>query len=133
MSKQITNKPKHAKGNPGRGGKQPGAGKPKTVIKPTDMKRALGYALDGAQNGTICELMGWDRQWLDGRKDMLTQFSKKRAERKIIILKGQNERAEAGSDTMLIWQGKQHLGQSDKQELKHGISTSLAEFLKELK
>jgi hypothetical protein len=124
----------HKPGNKGRrGGTQPGAGRPLRPISAAELEEIEGYALAGAQNGTICELMGWDHEWLLGRQDILQKLTKKRCERKLIILRGQNERAEAGSDTMLIWQGKQHLGQADKQETKHGLSTTLVEFLKEIK
>lgn len=43
-------------------------------------------------------------------------FSKKRGKGKIALRRKQYEAALAGNTTLLIWLGKQYLGQSDKQE-----------------
>jgi hypothetical protein len=43
-------------------------------------------------------------------------FAKKRGKGKIALRRKQYEAAIAGNTTLLIWLGKQYLGQSDKQE-----------------
>jgi len=94
-------------------------GRHKTVITPAQMKKAEGYALDGCQNCTIEGLMDWPADFINKRPDISKKLTKKRQERKLKILRGQNKRSSEGSDTMLIWQGKNVLDQTDKQELDH--------------
>ena len=122
----------HKKGNPGRGGKQPGAGKPKKVISPKDIATAEQHALNGHLNGTIATLMGWDAQWLDQRKDIRKKLTKKRAERKVWLRSIQDKHAKT-VPAMAIFLGKNELDQSDKQDLRHDMSSTLADFLKEMK
>jgi len=94
-------------------------GRHKKEITPAQWKKAGQYALDGCQNNTICGLMDWDDNFIDQREDLRKFLTKKRQERKLKILRGQNKRSLEGSDTMLIWQGKNVLDQTDKQELDH--------------
>ena len=90
-------------------------GRHKTIISEEDMARAERYAFNGCQNGTICTLMGWDRQWLDGREDILTKLTLKRAERKNAIREAQTKGLK--NPVMQVWLGKQELGQTDKSEI----------------
>jgi hypothetical protein len=46
-------------------------------------------------------------------------YKQKSAKGKISLRRWQWKRAESGDKTMLIWLGKQHLGQQDKQEIEH--------------
>ncbi len=102
----------------------------KTVISDEDMAKAEECAFQGCQTGTICTLMGWDRQWVDGRPDILTKLKKKRAERKLAIRTAQMGNIK--NPVMGIWLGKNELNQTDKAEFKHGVdevTTSLLDMI----
>jgi len=80
-----------------------------------------------AMQCTIDEISAWFgcSRWTIGRavkrrygKTFATYFEQKRGAGKVSIRRKQFQRAtQDGSDTMLIWLGKQYLKQSDKQEL----------------
>ena len=96
-------------------------GRHKTVISPKDMAEAKQLAYDGCMNGTICGLMDWDEGWLAQRPDILSILKKKRQERSRDLRRAQNEKAiEAKDTTMLIWLGKNALGQTDKRDVTTG-------------
>ena len=103
-----------------------GRGK-KTIISEEDMTKAEECAFQGCQTGTIATLMGWDRQWVDGREDILTKLKKKRAERKLAIRSAQT--ANIKNPVMQIWLGKNELSQTDKQQVKHGVDETTASLL----
>ncbi len=118
------------KGNPGRGGKQPGAGKPKKVITPAQMRKAEGYAFDGCQNGTIATLMGWADAFISERNDIRKRLTKKRAERKVWLRQTQDQHAEGGNGAaMSIFLGKNELGQTDKTEVEIDASEKFQGFM----
>ena len=48
---------------------------------------------------------------------------------KVSLRRAQFKAALDGNPTMLIWMGKQVLGQRDKQEVEHGANDSLADLL----
>ena len=91
-----------------------GRGKKKQVSS-KDMTKAEECAFQGCQTGTIATLMGWDRQWLDGRKDILTKLTLKRAERKLAIRSAQMGNVK--NPVMGIWLGKNELNQTDRAEI----------------
>ena len=102
----------------------------KTVISPKDMALAEQYAYEGCQNGTICGLMDWDHEWLVQRKDTLRKLTKKRQQRKLSLRQAQNSKAytqaedgkvEGKDTTMLIFLGKNDLGQSDVIKTEHNL------------
>lgn len=103
----------------------------KTEISPEDMTLAEQYAYEGCQNGTICGLMDWDHEWLVQRKDTLRKLTKKRQERKLSLRRAQNSKAyttvdgavEGKDTTMLIFLGKNELGQTDMRNVQHSLST----------
>ena len=99
----------------------------KTVISDEDMAKAEECAFQGCQTGTICTLMGWDRQWVDGRPDILTKLRLKRAERKLAIRSAQT--ANIKNPVMQIWLGKNDLNQTDRAEVKHGVDETTASLL----
>lgn len=110
-----------------------GPGKPKTIISDADMAKAEEYAFQGCQNGTIAGLMGWDEEWLHQRKDILKPLMKKRQERKLSLRRAQNVKALQGRDTaMLIFLGKNDLGQADKVDTNHDVGDRLASLMKEI-
>ena len=85
------------------------------MISDEDMAKAEQHAFMGCQTGTICTLMGWDRQWVDGRPDILTKLTLKRAERKLAIRSAQMDNIK--NVVMGIWLGKNELNQTDKSEI----------------
>ncbi len=99
----------------------------KTVISDEDMAKAEECAFQGCQTGTICTLMGWDRQWVDGRPDILTKLRLKRAERKLAIRTAQMGNIK--NPVMGIWLGKNELNQTDKAEFKHGLDERTTSLL----
>ncbi len=62
------------------------------------------------------------------------QLAKGKAEGKLSLRRMQWRRAEKGSDTMLIFLGKQYLGQADKTETEHSgdINLIIGKELKEV-
>ena len=99
------------------------------------MRKAENYALQGCKNNTICELMNWDHNLIEQRVDIKKRLTKKRAERKLKLLKQQNRTAAGDSKasaTMQIFLGKNELEQTDKAEVKHDMRDSLVEFLRGL-
>lgn len=102
-------------------------GRHKTVISPAAMKKAEGYARLNCLNGTICGLMGWDKQWLDTRPDILTKLTKKRQQHKLDVRKAQSK--QLNTPVMAIWLGKNTLGQTDKLKTEHDVSKDTAKLL----
>ena len=110
---------------------------PRKKYTKEEIAQAEEYAFQGCLTGTICELMGWDKCTVDQRKDIKKKLTKKRAERKAWLRKLQMATAEdtasgKASATMQIFLGKNVLGQADKQETKHGVTTTLADFLRDM-
>ena len=75
------------------------------------------YALEGCQNNTIATLMDIPIVTLERRFGKL--LTKKRCERKYKLRRDQNKAAKAGNPALLIFLGKNELGQTDKQEITH--------------
>lgn len=73
--------------------------------------------------------MGWDKEWLQERPDILTKFSKKRAERKVWLRKIQDRQAKS-FPAMSIFLGKNELEQTDKQDVTSGGKPVQFEILK---
>lgn len=83
------------------------------------------YALEGCQNGTIAALMGWDKQVIIDRPDILSFLHKKRCQRKLKLRKAQSETAfKSKNSAMQIFLGKNDLEQSDKQD--HNVSGEIS-------
>ena len=106
-------------------------GRPKLFISPEDMARAEEYAFEGCKNGTICGLMDWNIAILADRPDILKKLTLKRQERSLWLRSNQNRQIR--NPVMAIWLGKQDvsnggLGQTDKTEVKHGMSEQSAAF-----
>jgi len=64
-------------------------------------------------------------------KEAMEAFERGKSEGKLSLRRLQMQKAEAGDTTMLIWCGKNILGQSDKVDTNHGVQPDnpLAEFL----
>ena len=95
-----------------------GRGK-KKLINEKDMAKAEGHAFAGCKNNTICTLMGWGHNFLEDRSDIRKRLTKKRAERNYALRKSQTDKAlDEKNPTMLIFLGKNELGQTDRQDHK---------------
>jgi hypothetical protein len=95
-----------------------GRGK-KKIISKKDMAKAEGYAFAGCKNNTICSLMGWGHNFLEDRPDIRKRLTQKRAERDYALRKSQTDKALTEKNpTMLIFLGKNELGQTDRQDHK---------------
>ena len=93
-----------------------GRGK-KKIISEKDMAKAEEYAFVGCKNNTICSLMGWGHNFIQDRPDIRKRLTKKRAERDHALRKSQTDKALVEKNpTMLIFLGKDELGQIDKQQ-----------------
>jgi len=61
----------------------------------------------------------------DKKQKFSEYFSKKRGVGKISLRRKQYQVAMDGNPTMLLWLGKQYLGQTDKQEVEHSGETEV--------
>jgi DNA-binding CsgD family transcriptional regulator len=77
-----------------------------------DEARVAQLAFEGASNREIADILGCDHKTIENRFSPLLR--KKRAERRTGLRKAQTDAAMAGDRTMLVWLGKQELGQTDK-------------------
>lgn len=87
--------------------------RPKLEIDPKIVE-AMAYA--GAPNTDIAAFLGVNEGTI--RKRFSDLLEKTRAGRRTKLREYQWELAKKGNPAMLIWLGKQYLGQSDKQETK---------------
>lgn len=89
-------------------------GRPKLDI---DEGQVIKLAKFGASNVEMAAFFGCSEATI--RQGFFVSVAKGRAERKITLRQRQYEAAVAGNIAMLIWLGKQDLGQSDKLDTKH--------------
>jgi hypothetical protein len=92
-------------------------------LLPIDKKLVEGLASNGCTNEEIATLVGCSCNTIERRFG--GTLRKGRASLKMSLRRQQVEIAKAGNTTMLIWLGKQYLGQSDKQEVHHNGLESL--------
>lgn len=97
-------------------------------LKDIDPKQVVALAKIGCTNVEIAEALDCSHDTLETRFSV--QLKKGRAHVRQSLRRRQLARAEAGSDTMLIWLGKQLLGQKDKSEVTGQVS--LIQVLDEL-
>jgi hypothetical protein len=90
-------------------------GRPKIEI-PEDAVYKLARL--GATNTDIADFYGCDETTI--RKRFPEILAKGRAERRNTLRQWQWDAAQAGNVTMLIWLGKQDLGQSDRADVTSG-------------
>jgi hypothetical protein len=99
-------------------GKHPG-GRPRTKTPVTWTKSQLAkidaMAMDQCKDTTIADALGIDVDTF--KAEFSSRTHKKRCLGKAELYRLQRGRAKKGSDTMLIWMGKQHLEQSDHQSM----------------
>ena len=83
-------------------------------IDPKQVEKLAGY---GCTNTEIAGVYGCSADLID--KSYSEFLTKGRANLKKRLRKAQLDAALSGNSTMLIWLGKQMLGQVDKQEVEH--------------
>lgn len=86
-------------------------------LKDIDENRVAELAYGGASNREIGDLIGVDDKTVKNRFSAL--LAKQRARRRFAIREAQTRLAMDGNPTMLIWLGKQELGQQDRQTVTH--------------
>lgn len=90
----------------------PGAGRPRKEI---DAKLIVGLAKIGCTNSEIAALAGCSVSTLTAN---FSEFlDKGRGEMKMKLRRAQIQAANKGNVVMLIWLGKQYLGQADKRDV----------------
>ena len=85
------------------------------------LKKIKDYARLNCNTNTIAEIIGVSDDTMQSRPDIQAILRKNRALHRLDVRKGQSEVAKdkknpKGRGTMLIWQGKNDLGQTDKRE-----------------
>jgi len=108
------------------------AGRPPRVFTETQKRKIDRMALAQARDTTIALAMGVDVHTF--KEHFLLRCQEKRAEGKLRVLNAQFRAASSskGSTVDRIWWGKQHLEQTDKQQLDHGVTDAMGELMKEL-
>lgn len=110
--------------------KQRKAGRKPHTYTTSQVSKISRLALNGCQNNTIATIMDIDGETLLRHfKELMT---KKRCERKNNLRKMQNMAAKKGNPALLIFLGKNELGQADKQDIEHGVTDGLADLMKEI-
>lgn len=107
-----------------RGGKQPGAGRPATEITPEQKERIRELARLQASDSEIAADLGVSLRcveyWKTKRKDYVEIYRQGKDMGITSLRRAQFTSALEGNPTMLIWMGKQLLGQREpKTELEH--------------
>ena len=82
-------------------------------IKPEDVEKLASY---GCSNSEIASFFGCDESLIS--KSYSRNITKGKEKGKIRLRQMQWKAAERGNVSMLIWLGKQVLGQTDKQEVE---------------
>ena len=85
-------------------------------IDPKEVEKLERY---GCTNVEIADFYGCDESLIS--KSYSRNITKGKADLKYNLRKAQYDSAINGSVPMLIWLGKQMLGQSDKQEIDHNV------------
>ena len=84
----------------------------------------------GHKTVTIAVALGLNEETLKAHYSV--RMAKKRVEGKIALKQLQLKAAKDGNVTMLIWLGKNELGQTDKNDVTHDVSDVLAELMREI-
>lgn len=94
--------------------------RPKKDINPKQVEKLARY---GATNVEIADIFGVNEGTI--RKRFSEELTKGRSDRRVKLRRKQYELALRGNVTMLIWLGKQDLGQAEKVENKTEVSGRL--------
>jgi hypothetical protein len=109
-------------GKPEGGKRKPG--RPPIEIDPAQVEAMAAIGCTPQEVGAV---LGCSDQTIRGR--FLEEMEKGRASMKMSLRRRQVKAAENGNITMLIWLGKQYLGQSDKTEISEGPTDIYADPL----
>ena len=110
-------------------------GRPKKRINFETVDKLCGLHCTGEE---IAAFLGIDYDTLNARikekydVGFSEYYKKKKGFGKVSLRRMQWEAAQQGNITMLIWLGKQYLGQKDKQEIAHSGGLELTEKFKHL-
>lgn len=108
----------------------PGAGPKEKPIDLVVVERAAGIGCTPEEIATVCKVSR--STFFDRMKDtpeVADAIDRGRENGRATLRRLQWQRANAGSDTMQIWLGKQLLGQRDKQAVEHGVDEGLEMIL----
>lgn len=86
--------------------------------KEIDLEAVQELASEGNTQAEIAEALGFSRSTFTHRKDLTEAYYKGVAEMKLSLRHWQFNAARGGNIQMLIWLGKQYLGQRDAVEEK---------------
>ena len=100
----------------------------KTVLTEEQRKAIEEYAFEGCSNHDISAMIGVPVETLRDSKVIRPILDKKRAERRRWLRQAQNKHT-LTTPVMSIFLGKNELGQTDKQEVKHGVDEAAASLL----
>ena len=105
-------------------------GRPKSLDK-VDFKQVKLLGRFRATHETMAEhfdvcVRTIERYMKDEESKFCRVYKKAFAECKMSLAEAQINSALEGNPTLLIWLGKQHLNQVDKQEIKQGFPTSIS-------
>jgi hypothetical protein len=99
-------------------GDKRGPGRPRNEY-PADMERRVeGMAMIQCTVPEMAQVLGFSEASI--RRDFDAAIKRGKDSGRMSLRRAQYKAAEAGNPTMLIWLGKQWLGQVDKQEIDHG-------------
>lgn len=93
-------------------------GRPKLKLSAEQLARVESMAVAQCRDLTIARSLGIAEETF--RRNFGELCAQKRAAGKAALLQAQYSAAISGNPTMLIWCGKQHLQQSDRQDLTSG-------------
>jgi hypothetical protein len=88
--------------------------RPKGSVKPIDLKQVEALASIGCTQDEIGVIMGVVSRTLRRRKDVRQAIENGHSKMRSSLRRWQYEKAKDGNVAMLIWLGKQILGQRDK-------------------
>lgn len=96
------------------------AGRPRLEF---DLKQVAQLGAIQCTDGEVAAVLGCSRQTILNRKDedpdFLAAIERGRESGKASLRRLQWKAANAGNTAILIWMGKQYLGQTDRQDLRH--------------
>ena len=101
-------------------------GRPKTQFSVQQIKKAEDAAFVGCKNNTIAGLLGVRVEVFD--KNFCKRLAKRRQERHYELRKIQMSLAKTNV-AMAIFLGKNELGQTDQQNIKHDAGPTLAQLM----
>lgn len=103
--------------------------KPNKDKKTIDLEVVKALCMVGATMEEIAAVLGVSSQWIVNEREanpaMALAMEQGYSEMKVSLRRTQIELASSGNATMLIWLGKQYLGQSDKQVVDNNTTINI--------